>query len=120
MSARMEPLGQGLDGQVMTVLRQARQYPKSREESPTVKALAHSRGVTSLSVIGRGAACLVVWVEERMSVHTVRTVYMWARTTVVLMCYGLWACVCRGTPLLLSTIIEIVGRRPPRRASESE
>ncbi len=51
MSARMEPLGQGLDGQVMTVLRQARQYPKSREESPMVKALAQSRGGTSLSVI---------------------------------------------------------------------
>lgn len=55
MSARMEPLGHGLEGQVMTVLRQARQYPKRSEESPTVKALAHSRGVTSLSVIASSA-----------------------------------------------------------------
>jgi hypothetical protein len=58
MSARMEPLGQGLDGQVMTVLRQARQYPKSRDESPTVKALAHSRGVTSIRVMADGATCV--------------------------------------------------------------
>lgn len=57
----MEPLGQGLDGQVMTVLRQARQYPNRREDSPMVKALAHRRGGMDASVMAASSVGVVGW-----------------------------------------------------------
>ena len=57
----MEPLGQGLDGQVMTVLRHARLYPKRSEDSPIVKALAHKRGDTDASVMAASAAMVMGW-----------------------------------------------------------